>query len=66
MLEDLNDRCLGKPLFVPDELPHYGAILSELVLYVDSACADRQALAGIGIRKRWLMRIWIRPQLMKL
>jgi hypothetical protein len=30
MLKDLTDRCQGKPLFVSDELPHYGTVLSEL------------------------------------
>lgn len=30
MLQDLTDRCQGKPLFVSDELPHYGAVLGDL------------------------------------
>ena len=30
MLKDLTDRCQGKPLFVSDELPHYGTVLGEL------------------------------------
>lgn len=30
MLKDLTDRCHGKPLFVSDELPHYGTVLGEL------------------------------------
>lgn len=30
MLTDLANRCQGKPLFVSDELPHYGTVLSEL------------------------------------
>jgi hypothetical protein len=30
MPKDLTDRCQGKPLFVSDELPHYGAVLGEL------------------------------------
>ncbi len=30
MLKDLTDRTLGKPLFVSDELPHYGTVLGEL------------------------------------
>ena len=30
MLKDLTNRTLGKPLFVSDELPHYGTVLGEL------------------------------------
>lgn len=30
MLKDLTSRCQCKPLFVSDELPHYGTVLSEL------------------------------------
>jgi len=30
MLKDLTARCQGKPLFVSDELPHYGTVLGEL------------------------------------
>lgn len=30
MLKDLTDRLKGKPLFVSDELPHYGTVLGEL------------------------------------
>jgi len=30
MLRDLADRCLTKPLFVSDELPHYATVLGEL------------------------------------
>jgi hypothetical protein len=30
MLRDLTDRALSKPLFVSDELPHYGTVLAEL------------------------------------
>ena len=30
MLKDLTSRCQGKPLFVSDELPHYGTVLAEL------------------------------------
>jgi len=30
MLKDLIVRCQGKPLFVSDELPHYGTVLGEL------------------------------------
>jgi transposase-like protein len=30
MLKDLTSRCEGKPLFVSDELPHYGTVLREL------------------------------------
>jgi hypothetical protein len=30
MLKDLIGRCLGKPLFVSDELPHYGTVLGEI------------------------------------
>lgn len=30
MLKDLIARCQGKPLFVSDELPHYGTVLGEL------------------------------------
>lgn len=30
MLRDLTDRCKYKPLFVSDELPHYGTVLGEL------------------------------------
>lgn len=30
MLKDLVDRLEGKPLFVSDELPHYGTVLAEL------------------------------------
>jgi hypothetical protein len=30
MLKDLTNRCVGKPLFVSDELPHYATVLSEL------------------------------------
>ena len=30
MLKDLTSRCQGKPLFVSDELPHYGTVLEEL------------------------------------
>jgi len=30
MLKDLTTRCQGKPLFVSDELPHYGTVLGEL------------------------------------
>lgn len=30
MLKDLTDRCIGKPLFVSDELPHYETVLGEL------------------------------------
>lgn len=30
MLKDLTTRCHGKPLFVSDELPHYGTVLGEL------------------------------------
>ena len=30
MLKDLTVRCQGKPLFVSDELPHYGTVLGEL------------------------------------
>jgi hypothetical protein len=30
MLRDLTDRTLTKPLFVSDELPHYGTVLGEL------------------------------------
>jgi hypothetical protein len=30
MLKDLTGRCLGKPLFVSDELPHYATVLGEL------------------------------------
>jgi hypothetical protein len=30
MLKDLTARCKGKPLFVSDELPHYGTVLGEL------------------------------------
>ena len=30
MLKDLTDRCQGKPLFVSDELPHYGTVSGEL------------------------------------
>jgi IS1 family transposase len=30
MLRDLTDRALNKPLFVSDELPHYGTVLGEL------------------------------------
>ena len=30
MLKDLTSRCQGKPLFVSDELPHYGTVLGEL------------------------------------
>ena len=31
MLKDLIARCQGKPLFVSDELPHYGTVLGELL-----------------------------------
>ena len=30
MLKDLTSRCQEKPLFVSDELPHYGTVLEEL------------------------------------
>lgn len=30
MLKDLTVRCRDKPLFVSDELPHYGSVLGEL------------------------------------
>lgn len=30
MLRDLTDRAPSKPLFVSDELPHYGTVLGEL------------------------------------
>ncbi len=30
MLKDLTTRSQGKPLFVSDELPHYGTVLGEL------------------------------------
>jgi hypothetical protein len=30
MLKDLTSRCRYKPLFVSDELPHYGTVLSDL------------------------------------
>ena len=30
ILKDLTDRCQGKPLFVSDELSHYGTVLGEL------------------------------------
>ena len=30
LLEDLTGRLQGKPLFVSDELPHYGTVLAEL------------------------------------
>ena len=30
MLKDLTSRCQGKPLFVSDELLHYGTVLGEL------------------------------------
>jgi len=30
MFKDLTDCCQGKPLFVSDELPHYGTVLGEL------------------------------------
>jgi IS1 family transposase len=30
MLTDLTSRCQGQPLFVSDELPHYGTVLGEL------------------------------------
>lgn len=30
MLKDLTNRTLSKPLFVSDELPHYGTVLGEL------------------------------------
>lgn len=30
MLKDLTARCQGKPLFVSDELSHYGTVLGEL------------------------------------
>ena len=30
MLADLTTRCKCKPLFVSDELPHYGSVLAEL------------------------------------
>lgn len=30
MLKDLTSRCQGKPLFVSDELAHYGTVLGEL------------------------------------
>lgn len=30
MLTDLANRCQGKPLYVSDELPHYGTVLREL------------------------------------
>lgn len=30
MLKDLVDRCQSKPLFVSDELSHYGTVLAEL------------------------------------
>lgn len=30
MLKDLSTRIQGKPLFVSDELPHYGTVLGEL------------------------------------
>jgi len=30
MLKDLTARCQSKPLFVSDELPHYGTVLGEL------------------------------------
>lgn len=30
MLTDLTGRCQGKPLFVSDELPHYGKVLGDL------------------------------------
>jgi IS1 family transposase len=30
MLKDQTDRCQGKPLFVSDELTHYGTVLGEL------------------------------------
>jgi len=30
MLKGLTARCQGKPLFVSDELPHYGTVLGEL------------------------------------
>jgi hypothetical protein len=30
MLKDLTSRCQCKPLFVSDELPHYGTVLSEM------------------------------------
>jgi hypothetical protein len=30
MLKDLTDRCQDMPLFVSDELPHYGTVLGEL------------------------------------
>ena len=30
MLKDLTARCQGKPLFVSDELPHYGTVLGEM------------------------------------
>ncbi len=29
-LKDLTDCCQGKPLFVSDDLPHYGKVLGEL------------------------------------
>lgn len=30
MLKDLTDRCVDKPLFVSDELSHYGTVIGEL------------------------------------
>ena len=30
MLKDVTSRCVDKPLFVSDELPHYGTVLGEL------------------------------------
>ena len=30
MLKDLTERVQGKPLFISDELPHYGTVLGEL------------------------------------
>ena len=29
MLHDLSNRCIAKPLFVSDELPHYATVLAE-------------------------------------
>jgi len=36
MLKDLTSRCQCKPLFVSDELPHYGTVLSELFHHMNS------------------------------
>ena len=42
LLKDLTGRLRGKPLFVSDELSHYGTVLAELFHEVGPGAADRQ------------------------